>query len=227
MLLHGRIERSSVNGPGNRVVLHFQGCDLGCKGCWNAETHAFKTDKEVDFEELKTWLRDRPNMDGITFSGGEPMQQAQYLFLLTDFIKTERPDWSMIMYTGYTIKELERGAFKWHKSSDGDWQKGTPELWKEISSKLDLVVAGRYNQDKRSSDLPLRGSSNQEIVYLSDRYTESDLIAQEVEFSISDDGLVKITGFPIGWEIDAPLEVKTSKPKTMEDDGDEGELVGA
>lgn len=230
-LIMGQIERSEVNGPGTRAVLHFQGCDLGCKGCWNPGSHAFDTKKAADFDALKQWILDRKDVEGITFSGGEPMQQAQYLYLLADFIKTNRPNWSIMMFTGYTLKELEGGKYKWRQESDGTWVEGTALFWNEIKKHLDLIVAGRYNESKRTASLPLRGSENQEVIFLSDRYTEADLKPQEFEFNIAVDGLVKITGFPVGVDIEgifSPKEEDTVIQKVPHDeDYDQGELVGA
>ena len=42
MLLHAFIPASRANGPGLRTVVFFQGCTLGCQGCFNPETHAFR-----------------------------------------------------------------------------------------------------------------------------------------------------------------------------------------
>ena len=42
MLIHALLHASHVNGPGNRAVVFVQGCRLGCAGCWNPQTHAFK-----------------------------------------------------------------------------------------------------------------------------------------------------------------------------------------
>ena len=41
MLIHSFVSGSRVNGPGLRAVVYFQGCTLGCRDCWNPETHAF------------------------------------------------------------------------------------------------------------------------------------------------------------------------------------------
>ena len=41
MLLHALIPASRANGPGLRAVVFFQGCTVGCVGCWNPRTHPF------------------------------------------------------------------------------------------------------------------------------------------------------------------------------------------
>jgi anaerobic ribonucleoside-triphosphate reductase activating protein len=201
VLIHSKIDSSSVNGPGNRAVLWFQGCNLGCKGCWNPETHEFNLKKETPIEEIYTWIDGLKDIEGITFSGGEPMQQAQHLYFILHYIKTNRPELSIGMFTGYSKKELEEGKFRWHKDSDGDWQQGSLKLWNEIKQFIDFAVTGRYNQLVKTEKLGLRGSRNQEILFLSDRYSEKDIEDQAIEITIDDD-LVTITGFPIDVDLD-------------------------
>jgi len=41
MLIHSMLLRSGVNGPGERAVVWFQGCDLHCRGCFNPASHPF------------------------------------------------------------------------------------------------------------------------------------------------------------------------------------------
>jgi hypothetical protein len=49
MLLHALIPASRANGPGLRTVVFFQGCKVGCVGCWNPRTHPFHgTEIKVD-----------------------------------------------------------------------------------------------------------------------------------------------------------------------------------
>ena len=50
MLVHSVLPRSAANGPGERAVVWFQGCDLRCPGCWNESTHAFdrRRDRSCD-----------------------------------------------------------------------------------------------------------------------------------------------------------------------------------
>ena len=48
MLVHSVLPRSAVNGPGERVVVWFQGCDLRCPGCWNPSSHAFDRARDKD-----------------------------------------------------------------------------------------------------------------------------------------------------------------------------------
>ena len=45
MLIHGFVSASRVNGPGLRAVIYFQGCTLGCRDCWNPDSHPFSGDE--------------------------------------------------------------------------------------------------------------------------------------------------------------------------------------
>jgi len=42
MLIHAIVPASRANGPDLRAVVFFQGCTLGCRGCWNPTSHAFR-----------------------------------------------------------------------------------------------------------------------------------------------------------------------------------------
>lgn len=197
MLIHSKMDSSSVNGPGNRAVLWFQGCSLGCKGCWNPETHAFHEKNRTSIGEIQDWIKGLKDIEGITFSGGEPMQQAPYLYVLVAWIREHRPDLSIGIYTGYTNKELENGTFKWMSASDdADWQRGSKQLWAAIKEHLDFAVTGRYVESMACHDEPLRGSRNQDVVFYTDRYKVSDLPTQLAEVNIDTDAFIQITGYP-------------------------------
>jgi anaerobic ribonucleoside-triphosphate reductase activating protein len=198
MLIHNKMDLSTVNGPGNRAVIWFQGCSLGCKGCWNQETHSFDAIKDVPVYELVDWVVNNPHIEGVTFSGGEPMQQAPWLFVLMTEIRRVRPELSFGMYTGYHQKELESGKFKWKALHDMDWKPGSPQLWEQIKAMMDFAIMGRYNQALQTTEKPLCGSTNQEVVFFTDRYSLKDIPGQEVEMIIDEEGLVQITGFPVG-----------------------------
>ena len=178
LLIHAIITHSRVNGPGVRSVVYFQGCDLACAGCWNPATHAFVgVDRSID--DVATQILGVVGIDGVTFSGGEPMQQASALFALISILKARRPDLSIGMYSGYTERELNASA-----------------IWRAVCEHLDFAVLGRFVAAKPSS-LPLRTSANQILRLFSGRYREEDFQRQECEVQITQDGLVQITGFPL------------------------------
>src|SRR6266446_5631948 len=94
MLVHSVLPRSAANGPGERAVVWFQGCDLRCPGCWNESTHAFDRRRNRNIAEVTDLVvcahRERP-LEGVTFSGGEPMQQANAFLALMESLRYRLP----------------------------------------------------------------------------------------------------------------------------------------
>ena len=91
--------------------------------------------------------------DGLTISGGEPFLQARELSKMLDII-TSKKDMGVIVYTGYRYEDLQ-------ENDDA----------KMLLSKVDLLIDGpyiRHLDDGKS----LRGSSNQRIILLTDRYKD-------------------------------------------------------
>lgn len=196
MLIHGKLERTTANGPGVRAAIWFQGCTLNCGGCHNPQTHSFDASKDVSFDAMTTWIQNLPeDVTGITFSGGEPVQHAIALRGLCLYIREIRPAYSIGIFTGYTLPELEAGRFHWLAPELG-FVPGNGQIWADLRGLLDWAVMGRFNASKMTTGKPLCGSSNQDVFLFSERHTAADFQPQEVNVTISADGLVSITGFP-------------------------------
>ncbi len=195
MLLHALIPASRANGPGLRAVVFFQGCKVGCVGCWNPRTHPFHgTEITVDAVALEVLrARQEHTLGGITFSGGEPMQQADSLLRLIQSLHQQAPELSFGMFSGYAELELDQGQYWiWGDRSSDQRRK---RLWQCIRAFLDFAILGRFNQ-AQPSNMPLRTSRNQVLRLFSDRYTPADFSEQLTEVSIKEGGLVEVTGFP-------------------------------
>ncbi|MBR5188124.1 MAG: radical SAM protein, partial [Clostridia bacterium] len=80
--IHSFQSLGTVDGPGIRFVVFFQGCHLRCKCCHNPDTWSFSEGTEYTAEEImKRVLRYREyfgTRGGITLSGGEPLLQADF-----------------------------------------------------------------------------------------------------------------------------------------------------
>ncbi len=197
MQIHEFISESRVNGPGRRAVLWFQGCSLGCRDCWNPQTHAFGVKPDLSTEEVGRSILTYRDIEGVTFSGGEPFQQAPDLLELCKYVKARRPRLSLGIFSGYTIQELTVGRWQYRCSPDKLWHQGTTALFNQIAAHLDFGVFGRFVGAQASSDKPLRGSRNQKVVFFTDRYREQDLEPQSCEINLSLDGSeMTVTGFP-------------------------------
>lgn len=175
------MERSAVNGPGQRAVIWVQGCSLRCPECWNPQTHNSREGFQCEVPEVVEWLSKlgRENsIEGLTISGGEPMEQAPAVLELLHQLKAATPALTVGLFSGYSEREL--------LSTD----------WLAIRSHLDFAVLGRYNP-RRPGTNAMVSSTNQTLHLYTSRYSTVDFAEQSVEIQIDDTGLTQITGFPI------------------------------
>ncbi len=73
---------STMDGPGIRAVIFLNKCNLRCKYCHNPETWQMKDYNYTPEELVKKLIKYKPyfkNNGGITFSGGEPLCQKEFL----------------------------------------------------------------------------------------------------------------------------------------------------
>lgn len=92
--IHSIESMGMVDGPGIRVVVFMQGCSLRCKYCHNPDTWNYNDGEEVTPEELVNKLkRYRPYFErsggGVTFSGGDPIRQPEFLIEALKLCKEE------------------------------------------------------------------------------------------------------------------------------------------
>jgi anaerobic ribonucleoside-triphosphate reductase activating protein len=140
-------------GPGERAVVWVQGCPRNCPGCISPEWIPFKNSRIVTITSLLDKLLISDSIRGLTFSGGEPMEQAEGLsFLIKEARK--RMDLDIICFTGYTIERLQSNPPNI----------GVQKLLKEI----DVLIDGPYVKSLNNG-IGLRGSSNQRIIHLTTR----------------------------------------------------------
>ena len=178
--IYSIIPNSAVNGPGNRFVIWTQGCSLDCPGCWNPGTHSFSSGKYVSQVDLLKLIQNETKIEGITISGGEPFDQPKELYEITKLIR-EETKLSQIVYSGYTINEIQK--------------QGEMNI---VLSNIDVLIDGRFNSSKISKN-GSKGSVNQKHHFLTNRYSIYDFQGQNgLEYHFGIDGSISITGFPIG-----------------------------
>jgi hypothetical protein len=132
-------------------------------------------------------------LEGITFSGGEPMQQADSLLGLLHSLREQAPELSFGLFSGYAEHELANGQYWiW---GDGNSKQHRQRLWQQIRGCLDFAVLGRFNQ-AQVGNMPLRTSRNQVLRLFTDSYTPADFSEQLTEVTINGDGRAEATGFP-------------------------------
>ena len=141
------IEDTTVDGPGFRTSIYCAGCAYECKGCRNPQSWDFNGGDEMTTEEIMKIIEADPYAD-VTFSGGDPMYQAEGFIELARAIR-ERTNKTIWCYTGFTYEAL----LKMPKQ-------------KELLELIDVLVDGPYVESLRDPDLLFRGSSNQRIISL-------------------------------------------------------------
>ncbi len=134
-------------GPGRRVVLWVQGCPLNCPGCIAPEYQPRRAEHLVNARNLAERIASCDGHDGLTVSGGEPMLQSRGLHELWSELRARRPDWTLIVYSGYTR------AWLLHNGSDTQLR-----LMKDADAFVDGLYVAARNDDRG-----LRGSSNQSV----------------------------------------------------------------
>jgi anaerobic ribonucleoside-triphosphate reductase activating protein len=143
-------------GPGVRSALWVQGCPFHCAGCMATDWIPFRPARRAQPQELAEELLADPRVDGLTFSGGEPMAQAAGLAEVARLAREIR-DVSVICFTGYRLERLRTRPPS----------PGVPALLREV----DVLIDGLYVtalDDGRG----LRGSSNQRVHHLTGRHAE-------------------------------------------------------
>ena len=145
-----------VLGPGLRAAVWVQGCPRHCSGCIAAEWLAMRPNRLVEPDELASLLLHEP-IDGLTLSGGDPMLQAAGLARLVRALRRKK-EINVISYTGYLYQEL----LDMHEPAID-----------EYLSLIDVLIDGPY-MEALNDDRGMRGSSNQQIIHLSDRLKDFD-----------------------------------------------------
>ena len=153
------LSHSRANGPGVRAVIWVQGCTIGCKGCYSGSTHPHKKVNLVPPAELSAWVAKIDGIEGITLSGGEPFEQAEAVAKFLNFLKAMRPDLSIFLFSGYEHDSLA--------------QSKNPNI-KEVMELTDMLSSGPFISELYDENLLWRGSSNQQLVYISDRYASTE-----------------------------------------------------
>jgi anaerobic ribonucleoside-triphosphate reductase activating protein len=133
------------------------------------------------------------SLEGVTFSGGEPMQQGEALLEVMREIRRVAPAVSLGMFTGYTESELAAGRYVTRPRATAEQKR---ELWRTIQELLDFAVMGRYEETLPVKE-PLRTSRNQRLVLFTNRYQDGDFGPQLLEISIAESGKSVLTGFPV------------------------------
>ena len=128
-----------ANGLGVRVSVFVSGCTHHCKNCFNSEAWDFNYGNEFTENEINRVIKelDHSYVSGLSVLGGEPLEHVNQQGLLP------------------LLKRVKDIMGKMYNN----W-KETPE----ILSYIDVLVDGKFEEDKKDIKLRFRGSSNQRII---------------------------------------------------------------
>ena len=147
--LFGTASDSIVDGPGLRFVIFVQGCPHACPGCHNPESHDPVGGTLSSTKELFEKISARPEIAGVTFSGGEPFTHAE---ALAEIGKAVRAMGKTVMtYSGYTYERLLEMARE-------------DSHIRDLLSVTNYLVDGPFVLSQRDITLKYRGSKNQRIL---------------------------------------------------------------
>lgn len=177
--LYKIIPLTEVEGPNKRFCLWVQGCKKHCVGCWAKETWEFGVGTDFSVEELTELITNQKEIEGVTFLGGEPFEQAEPLSRIAQNVK--KLGLSVVCFTGYTIEELRA------KNS---------QAINKLLENIDLLVDGGFEKDNFDLSRPWVGSSNQRYIFLTDFYSPEEIkkYKNKVEVRISEGGKLEING---------------------------------
>ena len=154
-----------ANGPGVRVTLWVAGCKVHCKGCHNPQTWSFNAGKPFNQDALNELLTalDKQYIQGLTLSGGNPMDSGPETLSICRKVKEKFPTKDIWLYSGYTLEEIKNKAV-------GEF----------ILEYVDVVVDGPYIEEQRDITLPFRGSKNQRLIDVKETLKQGQIIQYKI-----------------------------------------------
>jgi anaerobic ribonucleoside-triphosphate reductase activating protein len=188
LALHPRdVPVTELNGPGRRFALWVQGCSLRCTTqciAWQAlddrPRHLLTARTVLDVLAERA-RREVDTVEGVTFLGGEPTDQARGLAAVARGVRSW--GWSVMTYTGHTYE---------HLAEAGD------AAVRDLLKQTDILVDGPYLESEAAPLLRWRGSRNQRILFLSERYRPEAIAAlpvvKGVDVTLTADGRLVVSG---------------------------------
>lgn len=163
-----------ANGEGVRVSVFVSGCNHKCKGCFNRCAWDFNYGEKFTEKEVNKIIdyMDHDYIEGLTLLGGEPLenQNKEGLLPLVKKVKEKFPNKNIWCYTGF---DFQKDIMKQIENND--------KTTKELLNYIDVVVDGKFEEEKKDLKLQFRGSSNQRIIKVKETL-ETGSIQQEVKY---------------------------------------------
>ena len=158
-----RIKDNDIaNGFGITMSLWTQGCPHHCKGCFNGETWSFADGREFTDEDLEYILnnidKNKKKRD-LSILGGEPLcpENVEGIIKVCKTFKEKYPNKKIYMWTGYVVEDFDDNQ-------------------KQIFNYVDVLVDGKFEEDKKDLSLTMRGSRNQRVIDVKKTLFKQELV---------------------------------------------------
>ena len=173
------IEKTTAEGPGVRFCIWVQGCSRRCNGCYAKNTWDKNKGTKISTDELFSLIKMQKEIEGVTFLGGEPFEQAEGLSELAEKIKDF--GLSIVTFTGNTYEDLKAKNDKFIN---------------KLLKSTDLLIDGEFQEENLSYARAWVGSTNQRYIFLTERYSDDDIknAKNKVEIRISKNGKIFMNG---------------------------------
>lgn len=170
---YGEIKKFDIaNGLGVRVSLFVSGCRNHCPNCFNEATWAFDYGKEFTKETENEIIEAlKPDyIRGLTLIGGEPLEpeNQKALLDLAKKVKEALPYKDIWCYTGFVFDKEVLGE-----------SRARTEYIDELLQYIDVLVDGRYIEEKKNISLRFRGSENQRLIDIKKSLAENRTVLWE------------------------------------------------
>lgn len=171
------LKQTKVEGPKTRYCIWVQGCSRHCNGCQAPHTWPHSGGELYDTDEIIKDILAQKGIEGVTFLGGEPFEQAESLGQIA--AEVQKNGLGVLCFTGDTIENLQLDLRN-----------------RLLLENIDLLIDGAFEQNKLDYSRPWCGSSNQRYHFLTNRYDEKIFTEykNKVEININKDGTVFMNG---------------------------------
>ena len=171
------LKNTKVEGPETRYCIWVQGCSIHCKNCQAKHTWPHEGGTIYDTSDIIRDILAIKNIEGVTFLGGEPFEQAEALGEIAEAVK--KAGLGVLCFSGNYLENLRK----------------IPKN-KKLLDNIDLLIDGPFDIEKLDYSRPWCGSSNQRYHFLTSRYNEEIFTKykNKVEINISEKGEIFMNG---------------------------------
>ena len=191
------IDSTESEGIGDRFAIWTQGCGFKCPGCCNPHLWSNKGGNLLTVGQLWDKIQAAkvkyPKNSGITFIGGEPLEQADGVAEICKL--AQKNGMSVMIFTGFILEDLQK-------------------MNSPILPYTDVLVDGLYVESLRTTTRRFIGSTNQKMHFLTNFYSPDDprwFEPNSAEIIYNSNKQIQVVGFPF----DSVLETFGPKKKIV------------